>query len=88
MALTASDPSGLTAGAWSLGKIRAQKKKFSVAALDVSGTVTFDGLTSIDFVEVQGVVLTAEPTYSGNVATLAFADPAATRYGSITAYGR
>jgi len=88
MALTASNPSGITSGAWSLGKVKCQKKKFSVASADTSGTVTFDGLVSIDHVEVEGVVLTAEPTFSGNVATLAFVDPAATRYGSITAYGR
>ncbi len=62
--------------------------KFTVANADTSGTVTFDGLSSIDHVEVQGITLTAAPTFSGNVATLAFVDPTATRHGTITAYGR
>lgn len=72
---------------FSLGKVRCQKLKFTAASGATSGTATFNGLNSIVHVEVQGVVLSAAPTFSGNVATLAFADPAATVYCSITAYG-
>lgn len=87
MALTASNPTAPLDIPYSVGKVRVQKKKFSVANADTSGTVTFDGLSSVVHVEVEGIVLTAAPTFSSNVATLAFVDPAATRYGTITAYG-
>jgi hypothetical protein len=88
MAITTSAPSGNTAGAWSLGKVRVQKLKFTAASGATDGTATFDGLSSIDHVEVQGVVLTAAPTFSNNIATIAFTDPAATVHCTITAYGR
>jgi hypothetical protein len=87
MALSSANASAPLDIPFSVGKVRVQKKTFSVANLDTSGTVTFDGLHSISHVEVEGVLLTAAVTMSGNVATLAFVDPAATHYGTITAYG-
>ena len=88
MALSASNAGGQLARAHSLGPVKVQRMTFSVASGDTSGTVTFDKLTSIDHVEVNNLTLTAATTFSSNVATLAFVDPAATRYGTITAYGR
>lgn len=88
MALSSSNAGGQLGRGFSIGPVKCQKKTISAASADVSGTVTFDSLTSIDHVEVQGLVLSAAVTMSGNVATLAFVDPAATVYGSITAYGR
>lgn len=74
--------------AFSIGPLKMQIKTLSAAALDVSGTVTFDALSSIDAVVVTSLELTAAATFSGNVATLAFTDPAATVHGMIIAYGR
>ena len=76
------------ARAFSVGPQKVQQKNFSLASGDTSGTITFDGLSSIDFIVVTGVSHSAAPTFSGNVATLAFADPVATRYGQALAYGR
>ena len=87
MALVATN-STLEPRSYSVGPIKIQLMNFSVASADVSGTVTADGLTSIGHVSVSGLVLTAAPTFSGNVVTLAFVDPAATRYGSIKIYGK
>lgn len=87
MALVASNPTNLPLS-YSAGPIKVQHLNLAVASADVSGTVTADRLSSIVHAEVQGLVLTALPTFSGNVVTLAFVDPAATRYGSITIYGR
>lgn len=87
MAITTSTPTAPLDIPFSMGKVRVQKLKFSAASAAVSGTATFNGLTSLVHVEVQGVVLTAAVTMSGNVATLAFADPAATVFGTLTAYG-
>ncbi len=72
---------------YSVGKVRVQKIKFSIANGDTSGTVTFNGLNTLIHCEVEGATLTAASTYATNVATLAFVDPTATRYGTITGYG-
>lgn len=87
MALSASNLSA-EPRAMSIGPLKIQIMTFSVASADTSGTVTFDSLSSISGVIVSGIVQTAAPTFSGNVATLAFVDPAATRYGQIIAFGR
>lgn len=88
MAITTSAASGQLARSFSIGPVKMQKLKFSAASGATGGTATFSGLSSIDHVEVEGVVLTSASTVSGNVATIAFVDPAATVYGTITAYGR
>lgn len=87
MALTATNATN-EPRSFSLGPLKAQLMNFSVASADVSGTITVDSLASIVFVQVQGLALTAAPTFSGNVITLAFVDPAATRYGSVVVYGK
>lgn len=88
MALTSSNAGGQMGRGFSIGPVKCQKKTITAASADVAGTVTFASLTSIDHVEVEGLVLSAAATFSGNVATLAFVDPAATVHGTITAYGR
>lgn len=74
--------------AWSLGPVKVQVMTWSVASADVAGTITATGLTTIYQVVMSGgLSLTSAPTYSGNVATLAFADPAATLAGSVLVIG-
>lgn len=74
----------------SIGPLKVQFLTYSVASADTSGTVTCAGLNEVMHIIVDGAagVHTAAPTFSGNVATLAFVDPAATRYGTIIAIGR
>lgn len=74
--------------AFSIGPLKMQIKTLSAASADVSGTVTFDALSEISAVVVSSLRLTAAATFSGNVATLAFIDPAATVHGVIIAYGK
>jgi hypothetical protein len=76
--------------AFSIGPVKIQVLTYSVASGDTTGTVTADALTTIDNIIVMGVagVATAAPTYAANVATLAFVDPAATRYGQVICIGR
>lgn len=88
MAFAATNASGDAGRPYSVGPIKVQLMNFSLVSGDTSGTITADGLTRIDYITVHGVALTAAPTFSGNVATLAFVDPAATRYGMCVVYGR
>lgn len=83
-ALTA-EPRSFSTGPW-----KEQLFTYSVASGDTSGTITATGLTTVIHVMIDGVagIATAAPTFSGNVITLAFADPVATRYGSIRVVGR
>ena len=75
--------------AFSLGPTRLQIVQATVVSGDTSGTVTADQLTSLDAVIVCGpLLLTAQPTISGNSATLAFADPVANRAVHILCLGK
>lgn len=77
------------ARAWSIGPVKVQIMTWSAASADVSGTITADGLSELMFVHLSGgLSLTAAATFSGNVATLAFADPAATVHGTVICIGR
>ena len=88
MALSSANCSAPLDIPYSTGKMRVQHKTVTVLSGDTSGTVTFDGLVRVVHVEVQGLTLTAAPTYSTNVATLAFANTALTTVSaSIIAYG-
>lgn len=87
MALSAAVPTNLPIS-FSNGPWKQQVMNFSVANGDTSGTITVPNLSSIVFAQVSGLVLTAAPTFSSNVVTLAFVDPAATRHGQITVLGR
>jgi len=73
--------------AFSVGPLKMQIMDLSIANGDTSGTVTFDKLSNLRYVIVSGLVQTAAPTMATNVATLAFADPTATRYGQIIGFG-
>ena len=73
--------------AMSIGPVCVQILDFSVASGDTSGTATADRLNNVLAAVVTGVTMTAAPTFSGNVITLAFVNPAATRYGQIIAIG-
>lgn len=75
--------------AFSLGPLKCQILTWSAASGDTSGTVTADKLIGIDHIVLDGgLVLSAAPTFSGNVATLAFVNPAATVYGTLMVFGK
>lgn len=77
------------ARSFSIGPVKVQIMTYSAASADVAGTITADRLKEIYHVILDGAIHhTAAPTYSGNVATLAFADPAATIYGTVICIGR
>lgn len=74
---------------FSIGPLKVQILTYSVASGDTSGTVTADALASISHIMLDGgLVLSAAPTFAANVATLAFVNPAATRYGTVIVYGK
>lgn len=88
MAFSAS-ASTKEARSFSIGPVKIQIMTYSVASADTSGTITAPGLKEIFHVICDGQLQhTAAPTFSNNVATLAFVDPAATRYGTIMVIGR
>lgn len=72
---------------FSLGPLKAQILTFSVVSGDTSATVTADKLARLDHVLINGVDMTSAPSFSGNSATIAFADPAANRSGTILCLG-
>lgn len=76
--------------AFSLGPIKCQLMSYTVASGDTSGTITADGLSTISHVQVSGAagIFSAVPTYSGNVATITFVNPLATRQGAIMVFGK
>jgi hypothetical protein len=73
----------------SIGPNKMQILNYSAASTDTSGTVTADALSVVYQVIVTGPAghLTSAPSYSGNVVTLAFADPGATVYGQVICIG-
>lgn len=89
MSFAASAPStnGLNRSQ-SIGPNKIQVLNWTAASGDTSGTITADSLTTVYQVILTGAVtLTAAPTYSGNVVTLAFADPAGDRWGQAICIG-
>lgn len=85
MALTATEATETRA--WSIGPLCMQVMNFSVASGDTSGTITATSLRTVTHAIVTGVTMTAAPTFSDNVVTLAFVNPAATRYGQVILLG-
>lgn len=74
---------------FSIGPVKVQLMNYTAVSGDTSGTITADNLSSIDAVVFGGgLLITAAPTISGNVATIAFTDPAANRAGTIMVVGR
>lgn len=74
---------------FSIGPVKLQLMKYTAASGDTSGTITADSLSSIVHVFLDGgLKLTAAPTFSGNVVTLAFANPSANVFGDILVVGK
>jgi hypothetical protein len=74
---------------WSLGPKKVEIQTLAIVSGDTVGTITAAGLSRVDhaIVVVGSLVLTAAPTYSNAVVTLAFTDPAASLFGSIILIG-
>lgn len=73
---------------FSAGPVKFQIMTYSAASADTSGTVTASNLSQIYHIFLDGKLIhTSAPTFSGNVATLAFADPGATVYGTLICVG-
>lgn len=88
MAFAAVNSTG-EARSWSLGPVKCQLLDYTCVSGDTSGTITADGLSSIISVVVGGgLLITAAPSISGNVATITFADPAANRAGTVLVIGK
>ncbi len=69
------------------GPLKAEIHTWTTASADVSGTVTAKNLTTVYHCIIDGVEHTALPVCSGKTAVLAFADPAATVYGTLILIG-
>ncbi len=76
--------------AWAIGSgFRAQVLTWSAASGDTSGTITATGLIEAQHIIMDGgLQFSAAPTFSTNVVTLAFVNPAATCYGTVLVLGR
>ena len=72
---------------FSIGPLKIQIRTLAVVSADVAGTIVFDNLDTVDGVLVSGILLTAQPTITGNSCVLAFRDPAATVVGLAIAFG-
>ncbi len=82
-AVVASEPRSFSIGPWKM-----QIHNFSAASAATGGTITASGMHEVIFCSVTGVSQTAAPTFSGNVVTIAFTDPAATVHGQAIVIGR
>lgn len=88
MAFAASN-SSKEARSFSIGPVKVQIMTYTAVSGDTSGTVTASALREVFHVIVDGGLnWSAAPTYSANVATLAFTDPAANAFGTIICIGR
>jgi 2-methylaconitate cis-trans-isomerase PrpF len=73
---------------FSIGPKKVQIFNWGAASGDTSGTITADALNNAEQVIVGGgLTQSAVPTYSGNVVTLTFVDPAATVKGQLMVIG-
>lgn len=80
--VTAFEPRSHSIGPW-----KVQYFTWTCASGDTSGTITATRLSSARHCELIGLTQTALPTYSGNVVTVAFADPVATVFGQARVLG-
>lgn len=73
----------------SVGPYKIQIYTYTAVSGDTSGTITADGMQDriTHIIMDGGLKLTAAPTFSANVATLAFSDPAANAFGTILVSG-
>jgi hypothetical protein len=70
------------------GPAKEQILTWTAVSGDTSGTVTASNLTEASIILIDGLKLTAAPTFSGNVVTLAFADPADDVFGTCIVRGK
>ena len=88
MALTITDLAA-EPRSFSIGPVRQQIVTYTCLSTDTSATVTFDRLRTVYAIESDGgLVYTAAPTFSGNVATLAFTAPTGGGFGTFVATGK
>lgn len=74
--------------AFSIGPLKVQLFTYTAASGDTSGTITATRMHDVKHVMIDGKIAhTAAPTFSGNVVTLAFADPLANAFGTIIVLG-
>ncbi len=74
---------------FSLGPVKSQIFTWTTISGDTSGTSTATALKEAFHVVMDGgLAFTAAPTFSSNVVTLAFTNPAASRYGTAIVFGR
>lgn len=74
--------------AQSIGPRKIQIFTFTAVSGDTTGTITAANLYLAEMCVIDNVKLTAAPTFSGNVVTLAFADPAANAFGTAIVFGK
>lgn len=73
----------------SVGPVKHAYLTYTAVSGDTSGTITVACMKEVFHVLLDGgLVYTAAPTYSSNVATIAFTNPAANRFGTILVIGR
>lgn len=76
-------------GKRSIGDVNIEIHDYSAVSGDTSATATAKSLSRVDYAILIGdVTQSAVPTYSTNVATFTFADPAATVKCQIILLGR
>lgn len=74
---------------FSIGPLKLQIMTYTAESGDTSGTVTADALNEVlHVIGDGGLIYSAAPTVSGNVATLAFADPVGDRFGTLIIIGK
>jgi len=75
---------------FSIGPYKVQIFTWTAASGDTAGTITATGLTTAEHVLIDGMGkgMSAAPTFSNNVVTLAFADPVANVAGTAIVFGK
>jgi hypothetical protein len=73
---------------FSIGPVKIQIMTYAAASADVSGTITADALSTVLHIIIDGLQQTTAASFSGNVVTLAFQDPAATVSGTVILIGK
>lgn len=74
--------------AWSVGPYKMKILSYSAASADVSGTVTVNDFSEVIMLVADEAIPGLTCSYSGNVVTLAFTDPATTIGGRMMVIGR
>lgn len=85
----ATESTALAYPAFAWGPIKVQLMDMPLVSGNTSATATATRLSEVDYaILVADVTQTAVPTYSGNVATFTFTDPAATVKGQVILFGK